>query len=222
MFDGRISVIDDDSTNFSVHLEETFSSTLLYIEGSDSQQLDDQHLALFDFNAHFLVDLGLSKEESSGKDAFHACLVRNRQIWEGTERNNSPQITEFIGESSKLFEHLGVHVVRRNIAIGNVLAKLFSQFSLDFLELQWLHCQTRSSSDPLSVSDNLGSKWLREPTIRFTEVSLEELDNTLGEVQAVGLFENLVLCEIVGHHELGKVTYYLTVNQERQLRLAYR
>lgn len=126
-------------------------------------------------------------------------------------RRNIPEVTILVGEASELLEDLGVHVVGRNIDIGDVLAKLFTQLRLDLLEVERLHGQTGPTSDSCSVTDDVGSQRLRESPVRFTEVSLEEFDNTFGEVQAVGFFENVFLCQVVRNHELRKVADYLTV-----------
>ena len=76
ILDRGVAVLDDDGSDFSVHLEETFSSTLLGVQRTDGEELDDKHLALFDFDAHLLVDLGLSEEVSSGNDTVRCCVSR--------------------------------------------------------------------------------------------------------------------------------------------------
>lgn len=142
-------------------------------------------------------------------------------VWSiGTKEDSgqsfSPKITVLVSEAAELLEDLGVHVVRCNIVIGDVLAELFTQLGLDLLKVERLHGQSRSTSDSRSVTDNLGSQRFGETAVRLSEVTLEEFDHAFREVQAVSLFENLLLRQVVRDHELGKVTDSLAESQTQE------
>lgn len=57
--------------------------------------------------------------------------------------------------------------------------------------------------------DDLAPQRLRESTVRLSEVTLEELDDGLGEIELVGSVDDVLLRELVRDHELGEVSYDL-------------
>lgn len=65
---------------------------------------------------------------------------------------------------------------------------------------------SRSTIDARLVSDDLGSERLREATDGLTQETLEELDDRAGEVESLGLVDDVLSGEFVGDEELGKVT----------------
>ena len=79
ILDRGVAVFDDDGSDFSIHFEEAFPSTLLGVQSTDGKELDDEHLALFNFNAHLLVDLRLSEEVSSGNDTVRKVNVHGSE-----------------------------------------------------------------------------------------------------------------------------------------------
>lgn len=93
------------------------------------------------------------------------------------ENKGLPEVTELLNKALELLEHLGVHIVARDIEIGNLRAVLLPQLSLDLLEVKRSHVQTRALIDSRLVTDDARSKRLGETTVRLAEVTLEELDN---------------------------------------------
>ena len=57
--------------------------------------------------------------------------------------------------------------------------------------------------------NDLAPQRLRESTVRLSEVTLEELDDGLGEIELVGSVDDVLLRELVRDHELGEVSYDL-------------
>jgi hypothetical protein len=92
---------------------------------------------------------------------------------------------------------LGVHDIRSNICVCDVLSELTAEFCLDLLEVQWLHGCTRTPIDPWLVSDDIGTERLREPSHGLPEISLEELDNRRREIKLVCTVKDVLFGERV-------------------------
>lgn len=88
-----------------------------------------------------------------------------------------PEVAELLNKALELLEHLGVHIVARDIEVSNLRAVLLPQLSLDLLEVKRSHGQTRTLIDSRLVTDDARSKRLGETTVRLAEVTLEELDD---------------------------------------------
>lgn len=101
--------------------------------------------------------------------------------------------------------YLGIHDIRRDIGIRNVLAKLASELALDFLEIEGLQARPGSAINPGLVSDDLGAQRLWETADRLTKISLEELHDGGREVKSFSALKDILLGEPVGHHPLCEV-----------------
>jgi hypothetical protein len=74
-----------------------------------------------------------------------------------------------------------------------VLPKFTPQLSLDFLEVEGLHCRARTAIYPWFIPNDLGAKWLWESADRLAQVSLEELDYGGREVKLIGACKDISL-----------------------------
>ena len=83
---------------------------------------------------------------------------------------------------------------------------LLLQILLDLLEIERFHSETGSGVDPSFIPNDVGAQGLREATVRLTELTLEELNNGGREVKLGCLIDDILLGEVVRHHELGEIT----------------
>lgn len=120
--------------------------------------------------------------------------------------NTLPEITKLVDKALELVKDLGVHAITRDVKVVDVLTVLLDQLSLDLFEIKWGHTHTRSTVDTLFTTDNVGSQWFRESTVRLSQVSLEEFDDGRWEVELGSLVNYILLRKVVRDHELGKVT----------------
>ena len=89
-----------------------------------------------------------------------------------------------------------------------MLAELATELSLDLLELDGRHVDTRPAIDLRLVADDLAAKGLGEAADGLAEVALEELDDRRGEVQLVRALEHVLLLDSVLDHPLREVADY--------------
>jgi hypothetical protein len=155
---------------------------------------------LLNRDGQLLADLGLAEEETSRHDADSSALSTGR-----SEAIHSPEISEFLHETLIFLEYLRIHTVTRNIEVGDMGAELLPQFALYLFEVERFHIETGAFVDSRFVSNDVGSQRLWETTIRLAEIALEELHNRLREVEGRGAVQDVLLGQIVRHHELGKV-----------------
>ena len=101
---------------------------------------------------------------------------------------------------------LGIHYIRADINVGDVLAKLAAKFGLNRFEVQRLHTSSGTTVNSRLVTDNVRAQRLRESSNRLSEVTLEELDNGRREVELLSPLNHLLLGQRVRGHPLCKVT----------------
>ena len=85
-------------------------------------------------DVHLLADSRLAQEVAGWQDAEVTILLKERLI---------------------LLEDLGVHNIRRDISILDVLAEFRAEFSLNLLEVQGLHGRTGPSVNARLLANNL-------------------------------------------------------------------
>jgi hypothetical protein len=78
-----------------------------------------------------------------------------------------------------------------------VLSELAAEFCLDLLEVQRLHGCTGTPIDPWLVSDDIGTKRLRETSHGLPEIPLEELDNRRREIELICTVKDVLFGERV-------------------------
>lgn len=171
---------------------------------------------------HLLANIGPAQEVSGGDHAKkNVVRIGIHEIHRTATNLKSPYFSMKFWYSSKTLkykvrfvrptaeetiQYLGVHHIRSDIGIGDVLAKAATQVSLDPLEVQGLHGGTGTTVDSWFVADDLGAKGFRESSNWLTKIALEELHNRRREVELVCAIENVLGSEIVGSHPLGKVS----------------
>jgi hypothetical protein len=96
-------------------------------------------------------------------------------------------------KSRRQTSYLGIHHIRCDIYIRDVLAKSAPQIRLDLLEIQGSHANSWTSIDPWFVPDNLAPERLREATNGLSQIALEELNDRQREVKLICTLEDLGL-----------------------------
>ena len=91
--------------------------------------------------------------------------------------------------------NLGVHDVRSDVGICNMLSKLTSQFCFYLLKIQWWHGGARTSVDSGLISDDMCSQWFWETSHGLSQVPLEEFNDRRWEVQLVCATKNILFRE---------------------------
>lgn len=109
------------------------------------------------------------ESESEEKDATSQLAVEGRpgaKKEEEREQKYSPEISVLVDESSELLEDLGVHGVGHHVGVGDGLSVLLSKISLDLLEVERSHGESRSLVDGSSISARIGEETRRSVSER--------------------------------------------------------
>lgn len=182
--DGGLLVVDGDLADLTVDFVEDLALAGLLGERSDGKQLQDKHLTLLQLDVELLANLGTGQEEASGQDG---------------------QITVLLHELAVVLEDLGVHGVTGHVALSGS-SELLLDLGLDLGQVERLQVQTGALFELAAVTQGSGAQRLRESTVGLAHETLQELQNGGGEVELGRASNDIVGGQLVGDHELSKVT----------------
>lgn len=188
VLNGSLLVDDGDLSDLAVHLEEDLTLAGVLGEGTDSKELEDKNLALLELNVELLTNLRAREEVPSGQDGKIAVLLDKLLV---------------------VLKDLGVHDVRGNIALSDGGTILLGEIALGLGEVDGVEVQTRSLVELASATEGIRSQRLGEAAVGLTHHTLKELQNGAGEVELRSTSLDVLGGQLVGDHELGKITDHL-------------
>lgn len=185
VLDRSLLVVDGDLADFTVHLKEDFALASLVGQGTNSEEFEDEGLALLNLDVELLVDLGLAEEVLCGEDGKVAILLNKLLV---------------------VREHLGVHVVRSNVALRNC-AVLGLDVLLDLGQVDGRKRLAGALGELAALAaEGLGAERLGESAVGLAHETLKEVEDGAGEVEGLGLLNDVVVGKLVRDHELGEIS----------------
>lgn len=183
VLDSSQLVIDGDGADLAVHLVEDVTLSRDIGQGPDSEELQDEDLALLELDAELLADLGLGEEVLGGQHAEVAVLLRELLV---------------------VVEHGGVHDGAGDVALGHA-APLLADLLLDLGEVDGGEEEAGALVELAAAAERVAAQRLGEAAVGLAHESLEEVEDGAGEVQLGCLRDEGLWGELVGDHELGKI-----------------
>lgn len=188
VLNGGLVVKYGDLSDFTVHLEEDFTLASVLAERTDSEELQDEDLALLELDVELLANLRLGEEVSGWQDG---------------------QVTVLHLELLVVLKDLGVHDVGCDVALRNGTTVLLSQILLDLGEVNGLEEQTRALVKLAATTESIRAERLGESSVWLAHETLEEFQNRAREVELRGTSLDILSGKLVRDHELGKITHNL-------------
>lgn len=179
-----IDVVNANLAHFTVHLVKHLALASLLGQRSDGKELENKYLALLQLDGELLANVRAGEEELGGKHGEIAVL----------------------GDELPVFlKHLGVHGVRGNVALGGT-APLGLDVGLDLGQVKRSEVQAGTGVEPAAVAESAGAEGFGEAAVGLAHETLEELEDGAGEVELSGTGNDIVGGQLVGDHELSKIT----------------
>lgn len=185
VLNGSLVIDNSDLADFTVHLKEDLTLTSVLAQRSNSKELEDQNLALFELNAELLTNFRLGKEIAS-RQHRQVSVLRNKL--------------------AVVLIDLGVHDVRGNVALSDGAGVLLDELLLDLGKVNGVQEETGALVELAASTKSIGAERLGESAVRLAHQTLKELQDRAGEVELASTGLDGVGVKAVGDHELGKIT----------------
>ena len=135
-------------------------------------------------------------------------LLANVGLGEEVLGGKNRKVTKPGGELLVVLEHLGVHDVRGNVAVGD-LAVLLGELALGLGEVDRVEEQTGASIELPAATEGISAEGFGETSVWLAHHALEELENRSREVELRSPGLNILRSKLVGYHELRKISHHL-------------
>lgn len=185
VLNSSLLVGDSNLSDLAVHLEEDLAETSLLAQRTDGKKLKNEDLALLEFHVELFSNLRSRKEVTS----WH-----NRQV------------AKLGCDLLVVLKDLGVHNVRGNVALGDGRTELLAHLALDLDKVNGLEVETRTLLQLPASAKGVCAERLGEATVGLAHQTFEEFKHRAREVKLRGTSLDVLGRQLVGHHELGKIT----------------
>ena len=197
-------VADEDGPQLAVQLEEDLAFAVGRQIGRTGQRLEMQRLSLLDRHLELLGNLGTDQKVARVDLELLGNLGTDQKVAR-VELVHRPVLLAVV---EKVLGHLGVQSGAHHVGFRHVL-ELLLQLRLQGVEVEGVHVGARPVVDPGQVLQHVAPERLGESAVRLSDLSLQELDDGVGEGQLGGLVQDVLLAQLVLGHVLSQIAHDL-------------